>query len=451
MSQPGPLVSGTIHTTSFCNLKLLVDDSPDDVLSENLAKVTIKSNIDNGYPIIQLFFYSDNQKFIEENIYLQKKITLKVQYTDENGIEEGDPIIFQLMVMEHDLQLPSKKYNNVSDHTENQRRMSCATCVCIPCFKILTAIVNRLWDSDGSSDQTITPFDAVKQLAQDAGVSDSVIIDKGKNDHKLDQLLIPPMSFGESLNYINNMYGIFDNECLKYIDYNGTFRLYDLVKYYEEHKNGDITLHKLPIFAPKEIYDPPTKKAKIHYDHFVCYDYASTVMRSNDSFVSNGYKQTYIYHPFTDIAYYVNKEVDEEALKHGFIPGGSKDLKIYKKGLSERYVSHCEDIGMMTSYYAFDPSERLFNRRINREMMSLNFVKFNVNRKIKIHYLIKPGETVYFKSYSEHEHFNKSNYDGTYIIMNTTVTLSRFRNGFMNDSIVNDAEVVACRTVQSFD
>lgn len=449
MASPGPLSNDVLHSKSFVFFEVFVDGSYHSVLTENLAKIIINNNLDNSYPVIQLFFYSDNQVFIQENIYPQKRITVNIWYTDENGSKEPDPIIFDLVVLQHDIQLPSKRYNNVSDHQENQRRTSCATCVCRTAFKIMSCIVNRLWEGDGP-DGIISPYDAVMQLIDDVKIQDKIVKSDGKNDHKLDQLLIPPMSFNDALNFINNMYGIYEDEVFKYVDWNGTFKMWDIKKYFDQNKSsGNITLHKLPIYGPNALVDPPTIKAKNSATDYVTYDMASTTNRIDDSFVPRGFKQTYIYHPAFDITYYVNKETASEAIKHGIIHGNS-NLKFDSDALNERYMVHSDDRCMMTDFFSSEPSHRVVDRRISREMLNLNFVKFDVNRKIKIHDLMKVGNLVYFKPYSEHEKYNGSSYEGSYMIFDSKIILDRFRNGFMADTIIGNATILAARTNQSF-
>lgn len=444
MSSPGPPSNDVLHAKSFLFFEVFIDGSYHSVLTENLAKIDIRNNLDNCYPIIQLFFYSDNQVFIQDNIYPQKRITVNVWYTDEEGNKEPDPIIFDLVVLQHDVQLPSKRYNNVSDHQENQRRITCATCVCRTPFKLMSCIVNRLWES------TVTPYDAVMQLIEDVKIQDKIVKPKGKNCDKLDQLLIPPMSFNDALNHINNMYGIYDNEVFKYCDWQGTFKMWDMKEYFDENKGGgNITLHKLPIYGPSGLVEPPTKKAKTSFRDYVTYDYASTTNRIVDSFIPHGYKQTYIYHPAFDITYYINKQMASEFVSHGNIHG-SANLKQDGDALGERYMVHNDDIGMMKDYYAPNPSEHLINRRFSRESLSLNYVKFDVNRKIKIHDLMKVGNLVYFKPYSEHEKYNGASYEGSYMMIDSHIVLNRFRNGFMADTVIANATILAARTNQSY-
>lgn len=451
MATPGPPSNDQLHAKSFLYFEVFVDGSFHPVLTENLAKIDIKNNVDNSYPVIQLFFYTDNQVFIQENIYPQRRITVNIWYTDEEGNKEPDPIIFDLVVLQHDLQLPSKRYNNVSDHQENQRRITCATCVCRTPFKLMSCIVNRLWESDGSLPGCqITPYDAVMQLIEDVKIQDKIIKSDGKNDHKLDQLLIPPMSFNDALNYINTMYGIYDDEVFKYCDWQGTFKMWDMKKYFDQNKgSGNITLHKLPIYGPAALTETPTKKAKQSHTDYVTYDYASTTNRIDDAFIMNGFKQTYIYHPAFDITYYINKEMSSEFISHGNIHGSS-NLKYDQDALSERYMVHSEDLGMMTEYYGPEKSERVINRRFSRESLNLNYVKFDVNRKIKIHDLMKVGNLVYFKPYSEHEKYNGTSFEGSYMMMDSHIVLSRYRNGFMNDTVIANATILGARTNQSF-
>ena len=66
MATPGPPSNDQLHAKSFLYFEVFVDGSFHPVLTENLAKIDIKNNVDNSYPVIQLFFYTDNQVFIQE-------------------------------------------------------------------------------------------------------------------------------------------------------------------------------------------------------------------------------------------------------------------------------------------------------------------------------------------------------------------------------------------------
>ena len=284
----------------------------------------------------------------------------------------------------------------------------------------------------------------------DVNITNRLVKCKGKNEDTIDQLMIPPMSFSEALNFINNMYGIYNNELFRYCDWNGTFKMWDIKEYFDENKGcGNIKLHKLPIFGPPELTNPATEIAQKSSKDYLCYDNVSTTNRIVDSFVENGFKQTYIYHPAFDIAYYVNKDMSQEFIKHGNIHG-CDCLKYDADALSERYKVHNDDHGMMNEFYGSKPSEYFINRRFSRESLKLNFVKFNITRKLKVHDLMKVGSLVYFKPYSEHEKFNKSSYEGSYMIFDSHIIIDRFKDGALADIVTPNAVIVAARTNQSF-
>lgn len=303
--------------------------------------------------------------------------------------------------------------------------------------------MNRLWEDD------VSPWDAVQKLIEDAGVTNKKIECDNKNTNTVNQLLIPPMSFMKALDYINDTYGIYGNECFRYCYYNGTFAMWDIVEHYNKNKCGEIVLHKLPTYGPNSLFDTPNQKARKSAKDFVTYDGVETIYRINDSVVKNGFKQTYIYHPAYDIVHYVNKTIDECTIKQGLIDA-KPDLKM-NGNMKNRYVSDCSAPGMMKcDFWGKKEAENPVTRRISRQLMQLNLIKFTIIRQVKIHNLLKVGQVLNFTPYSEHEKYSGSSYQGAYLITKSDVTLSRFRQGHLTDIVMASATIVAGRSNQSY-
>ncbi len=432
---------------NFCYFEIYTDGSKDNDLTNTLCKVMITNDIDNGYPVIQLFYKADNQKFIQDNIFGHKNISLIIWYTDVEGKSMSDPIIFELIILENNVPLVPKSYNNVSNYQDVQRRTVISTCICKQSFQIMSTPVNRLWETG------VSPYDAAIQLIKDTGVKNTNIEDCNKNTYNIDQLIIPPMSLNKALDEINDKYGIYENQMFKYMKYNGTFEMWDVVKHFENNIDGEIVIHKLPIVAPDCILKKPQELAEENKNHFVTYDTIETINNSNDSCVLNGFKQTHIYHPSFDIAYYVNTNYVEESKNRGLL-SKNDDIKI-NTAMNTRLIVDSSMKGLMkvdnsTENSDITPVMNPIYRRMSKEFMRLNQIRINLVRQIKIHELMNVGHTMYLKPYSEHETYEGSNYEGTYLITNTVIVLSREYKGGLGDQVNVGATITASRTNQSF-
>lgn len=435
-------------TKSWCFFKVKVNGSEQVDMTRNLARVIITNDINNSFGTIHLFFFADNQLWIENNLYPDAKITLEIWYADEKGNPTAQPIIFNLLILENNIDLPSKMQDNISKKRDGQRRTSCVTCIVEQAFKIMSAVVNRLWEGDGSNEEVISPYDAVMQLIKDVGISSKEIEDTGKNNFKLDQLIIPPMSFASALNHINDMYGIYMNQTLKYVQYNGTFTMWDIVEHFNKNKDGEIVLHKLPNFSTDKSPEQATKLASQHSNHFVCYDNVETINVNNDVITKRGYRQSLIYHPASDIAYINTKNIMSEHVPHGII-SGNPDMKINSL-LADRYVVDYDRPGMMKQWRGFEPADNPMLSKINEQLIGMNGIRFNIQRQIKIHHLIRIGHVLYLKPYSQHEKYGQASYEGAYLITQSTVELNRMKNGAIGDNVDCHCTIVGYRTNQSY-
>lgn len=436
-------------TKSWCFFKVFKDGSEHIDLTRCLAKVQINNNINNSYGIIHLYFWADNQLWIEDDIYPDMKLRLQIWYADEKGTPEPVPITLDLLILENNIDLAPKVQDNIgTNKRDSQRRMSVCTCITIQAYKIMSAVVNRLWESDGKSENNISPYDAVLQLIDDVGIVDKQIEEAGKNTNKLDQLIIPPMSFSAALNHINDLYGVYMNQMLKYVQYNGTFTMWDIVEYYNSHIVGDIFLHKLPSYSVNKAPEEATRLAKLYSNHYVCYDNVQTISIVNNSILKNGYKQTYLYHPASDIIHHVNKNIGNEYILHGVI-SGNPDMKMHSD-MQQRYVVNYDVPGMMKTWRGFEPASNPITSKMSEQLLRMHAIRFQIQRQIKIHDIIKIGQVLYLKPYSEHEKFGHSSYEGTYLVTESEVILSRFRNGYLDDNVDCHATITGFRTNQSY-
>lgn len=435
-------------TKSWCFFKVKVNGSEQIDMTRNLAQVVISNDINNSYGTINLFFYADNQLWIENDLYPNMKLTLEIWYADEKGNPTAKPIIFNLLILETNIDLPAKMQDNISKRRDGQRRTTCVTCIVEQAWKIMSAIVNRMWESDGKSEDNISPYDAVMKLIEDVGITSKEIEDTGKNTNKLDQLIIPPMSFASALNHINDLYGIFTNQTLKYVQYNGTFTMWDIVEHFNKNKKGEIFLHKLPNFSTDNSPEEATKLAKKFANHYVCYDNVETINLINDIVTKRGYRQTLIYHPASDIVYYNTKNIESEHVPHGII-SGNPDMKMHSI-MGDRYVVNYDYPGMMKKWRSFDPADNPMFVKINEQLIGMNAIRFNIQRQIKIHDLIRIGHVLYLKPYSQHEKYGKASYEGAYLITQSTVELNRFKNGAIGDNVDCHCTIVGYRTNQSY-
>lgn len=440
-------------TSSFYYVEFIVDGSVNMELAANFRQVRIENDIRNIYPTIVLTFYCDNQIFISNNIYPNKIITMNLYYCNENNERLQDPLIFDLVILEMTMDLPTKTMNNISNQTDFQRRDTSLICIPRQCFELMSRTVNKIWQTP-TSIQTI-----VKELCESIDIPSEQFEITNSNTTVIDQCIIPPMTFKAALDYLDNTYGIYEGRMFRYCNYNGTFQMWDLKAKFDELKGNAIyKIHKLPSSPSSQstgnIFNRATELAESYADHYITYDRMETICRSNDAFVKDGYQIVNIFHPASDIVDYKNIHMKDIAKQYG-INSDHFDLKVNEEFLNKRLRVHYDSIGTMPYYYTDSPSDGYkytISSKFTKNTILLNAIRFHVHRKIKFHLLMRVGVPMYLQPYSEHELYPGSNYGGCYLVIRSVCTVTRENaSGRMGDEMVATATVDVARTSQSQD
>lgn len=440
-------------TSSFYYIEFIVDGSVNKELMSNFRKVRIENSIINAYPIVNLEFHCDNQVFIDNDIYPHKVITMNLYYCNEDNERILEPLTFDLVIMEMNMELPPKSMNNISNETDFQRRNMMLTCVVKQCFELMNKTVNKMWQ------EPISVQNIVKELCDSIGISSEHFEPTNANTTIVDQCLIPPMTFRAAIDYLDDTYGIYEGRMFRYVNYNGTLEMWDLKTKFDSMKSNAVyKVHKMPS-APSsqptgDIFKRAATLAEDYADHYLTYDSVSTLSRSNDAFVKNGYQIVNVFHPSADIVDYQNIHMQEIAKKYG-INSDHFNMKVNENILNKRLRVHYDAIGNMPYYYTDTPEDGYkytITSKFARDTMTLSVIQFRIYRKIKFHLLMRIGMPMFLQPYAEHELYPGCNYSGAYLITKSICTVSREGvNGQIGDEMVATAVVEAARTSQSQD
>lgn len=427
------------------------NDSGDigDALTTNFTTLRIINSTRSIWPIFQLYFQIDNQVFIENNIYGVDTLTCKIYLTGDTGDESSEPVEFKLLYLEAKLDLPPKLEKNspMDDAKENQRRHVIMTCLSLPAYLAMTSFVNKLYEEPTN----MTPLDIVKDLLDQKKIDKTKIIDKGANKNFISQMIIPPMTIRSAVDYIHQNYGIYSGPMFRYCNYSGQFLLWDLKKKFDKEKeNPWFKVHKIP-----SAFDTPGTMDEINdqtistKDEFMIYDVTETIHHANAGIIRYGYDNIYIYHPHEDIAVFQKKNVEDIVQDYG-IWQDDKKMK-YHKDLKARKMYFNDMVGFEKNGYDGEYDNSILINDMATNFQNESAVRIVVYRNVKFTKLIKVGEVMYLKPYSDFELFKGSNYEGGYLVSDSDIVLTREQGGSQQNNINCIATLTAYRTVQSKD
>jgi len=431
-------------------VEISTDGDRNEALETHFNTIRIINSIRSPWPIFELYVSADNQMVIEKDMYGASDIVIQVWYSGEKGEKQGNPVTFNLVYMESNLDLPAKfEHNGIyDDQEEGQRRQILFKCLAKPALQTMTAYVNRLYEEETA----LRPVDFIYDMLEKSGITDYRIFEDGVNENTVQQLLVPPMTMKSATDYINEKYGIYSGPMFRYANYAGQFCMWDLKRMYEAYKNiGFTTHHKVPSFIESENLFQTINDLVIDLDdNFATYDLVQALHYANSNVLKYGYDNTYIYHPHEDIAYFVKKNLDEIVTEYGIWHDSDK-LK-YNTVLKNRKLYYNDMQGFETGDgYSGDYSEHSLTSDMSNCFKDAASIRFTLYRNVKLHLCQKVGEVLYLKPYSDHEKFPGSNYEGGYLVSDSEIIITRVQRGPQEDNINCISYLTGHRTVQSKD
>ena len=171
-------------------------------LEANFRTIRITNQMERHFPLVFLEFFIDNQVFIEYNLYPQSEIKMKLYYSDEDNKVFGQPIIFDLIILEMNVDLPQKYIQNITATTgcDPQRQKTIMTCVPKQCHELLNVTVNAMWEDP------VTVKGAVMGVIGEVNPKSKIVDTRKMNSALLEQFIIPPMSFKNFFLYMDQTY-----------------------------------------------------------------------------------------------------------------------------------------------------------------------------------------------------------------------------------------------------
>ncbi len=430
-------------------MEVWIDGSLDEPLTSALTTFRIVNSIHGCWPLFYLYFNVDNQVIIEEDIYGSQTITLKLWYTSENGEKKGEPMIYDLLYLQADLALPDKNHDNgtMENEKEANKRSIKIDCLSKQSVLTMTQFINKLYEEETG----MTPIDVVYDILDYREIKYR-IMDDGKNEETIQQLIIPPMTIKSAVDYINEKFGIYSGPMFRYVNYSGEFLMWDLKKQYDLYKDsGFFTEHKLPVHTEdKKLFKEVNDLVANSSDQFLTYDEFLTLHYGNSVMLRYGYQNTFITHPHEDIFHMVRKTTEDIITDYGIWHENDK-LK-YLTDLKNRKLYYHDMKGFETgSGYSGVYDDHFATSTVADMFKDATAIRFNMYRNVKVPLAEKVGETMFFKPYSFHENWPGSNYAGAYIIEDSIITFDKWMRGKPEDNVVCQAEITAFRTVQTKD
>lgn len=361
----------------------------DEDFSRNLMKVTLLSSIRNPYQSVILTLIADNKLMIRKNIFGKEDIKLTIQKLEiDQSVSET--ISLNLITINQKLPL-SLKHNSPEEFETNE--VVVLTNVIKETYIDMTTTVNMLFDES----KRLTPIEMVEELSSTfLPELETNIISNNKNKEPPYQFIVPPMSFINSIKYIDgssmeisNEYGpglgIFKGPmfftCRFELGGDYKFCLWDLGKIAEGKE--EYTVYQIALGG---ISDDVLKSAGESKNKFITIGRMNYTYRGNQDIMLAGYTNKFLSKPVNELYSWKTLDMDSIFTDNSIKDGG--ELFVNDAIKDKLNFNTIYEVGSETS-------DTPYISRLSRKVSTLSEIEFSIQRDIVIELLSRVGVPIY--------------------------------------------------------
>lgn len=189
-------------------VQLFIEDND---YSDKLRRVRIVNTLSHVYPFVLLDLFVDAKEIMLDKIYGQTPLNLKITIEDIDEIKEE--IDLELLYVQSSIDMMIE--NQQGETNQVDRSMTQILTICRQPYKTMTTLVNDVFEN-----KTIREIaDSITTSATSATFEMSR---KGENAEKIDQVLVPPISYEKALRYLDDTFGFFNGPMSPFCRYDNT-------------------------------------------------------------------------------------------------------------------------------------------------------------------------------------------------------------------------------------
>jgi hypothetical protein len=371
-------------------------------ITPDLYQLKILTSIDAPYQTFILDIFIDPSDFLLEEIYGQTPIKLKSRLFGTSEKTPLEQIDFDLMFLTENIPVETQIQNPAQ--RQHDRSPITITTVARNSYKTMNTFVNGVF-----SGSTISS--AISQLVSKTGASlkyDS----NGRNQTKIDQILVPPSTLYKNINYINKTFGIFDGVP-------AFFCLHDNVVYVKNltRKMGEsnaFTIYQLALDANNEEI---IKKCNDGKNFYTIRD-LGTIYKGNSAFATIGPNMINRVKPSDQLYYDIPINLDSFAKSYGLI---SKQNKIF---YDQEAINPSSRIAFYKDHTGYETDESFIRGTFSKNISALSEVTVSIEQSMKLLNLMNVGESVQFNSKTN----ESSSITGKYILRASQLSFTKAKD-----------------------
>jgi hypothetical protein len=370
-------------------------------LTDYLKSLRIISSINTAYQIFTISAQYNTNKIILDDILgkYPLKLTLNL-VSNQSGQPSFEKIDMELQYVDSDLSIAEGKPQQSDQDYIPDLTLVNITAIARKSFKTMSQIVNDVFIGK-------TPKQIIQELASKTQAEVEYDSDN-ENTDVIDQVVIPPSTFYNSIRYLDDNYGLFKGVSnLGFCQYDNKLYIQNLTA--RMNKNQTFTIDKLASDDsenPKIISENTTEK------RFFTIGTLTPSYSGSAQFTAAGKTIKHIVHPDNKLYDTIEQDMNKVCADYGAIAKNSEIT--LDPNINDREV-------YMINHSGNNDSDIYANVQIGRKIIGMSELKCGIKNCMYLLNLFKVGEPVKLKCYTKEE----INLGGKYILKSSDINFKK--------------------------
>jgi hypothetical protein len=372
--------------------------------SNDLVKCQIMSSTNTIYIAVKLELFIDARDILTD---ITGEDPLKLTITPIGNVigDLQEKFEVELMYIKSSFEMPIKPLI----YKPHQVDRTSFPIICVPrkCFQTMTSVVNNIYMG-----QTIQSI--IQDLVNSVGNGSTLVMDtEGLNNEKIDQILIPPSTLANAINYLDKTFGIYNGIC-NYSCSDNIVSIRNLTK--RLTKESTLTIYQLASDDKENtnLLSESSKKPNVYYT----YDQVNLTYGGNSKASTLSKNIKHIVKPSNTLFYEINQDLEVLAEDYGLSFSTQNNKKIKLDSIIDNRTRYYID------HTGYETDEYFAVANLSRLLANTSMLNFRIERSFNLLPVLDVGNNVKFNSKIS-EYINLT---GNYILRSSIIDFTRTRD-----------------------
>ncbi len=341
--------------------------------STDLVRVEIRSTVSAPYQHIFLDIFMDPRDVLSEQLFGQQEMKLIIRLKGKlpEGIE--DQVEFKLMYIDTEADYAPAQRSYLSDQWE--RTITRFKTVCVEPYKTMSTMINAVYLNE-------TPANIIGDLISGtSSTPDYDLTDQSKL--VIDQLIVPPTTLYNVINYIDRTYGVFNGAMGLHTTFDNVIKIQNLSR--KPRSAQEISLYLIATDNPDEKKIFESEDPKVFYSRKA----VTNSYKGNAVFSVLAPSIVYIVKPRNQLAGFLGIDLESFSKDYGVIEPNNPRI-YYNRDTIDRE----KRIGYEKDQTGYDIDQTFINANLSQNILDMASTIAEVEGNLPVLNLMAVGEHV---------------------------------------------------------